>query len=606
MTSWRDGVLGDLLRGLARNKAYVAAVAALVLLGIIVPGTRTDERAVEAGQAAAGPRGPGTTGAGGDLDLDGDGIPDRARDAAATAAGRGGAGSAAGPGGAGGAAGRRQVQVSAEAAASASCDPETGRVRIPALYAAPCVPAFGGGNGGATHRGVTADEIVVAVRVNPDNPVISAMLIAAGAEDTTEQIRQTRQDWFDLFEQHYETYGRRVRLVYFDARGEPEDDEAGRSDALYVANELGAFAVCCALTNEGFRDELARRGVICLCGGRDNRYFEERAPYLYGVQPSFEQWMGPVAEYVGKRLAGRNAVHAGDPAYHLMERRIGLLYAEPPQGEYNKVGADHFERELARHGGRLADRVSYVQDVNTANEQARTIVSRLRANNITTLVFWGDPLAPIFLTEEATRQRYFPEYVIAGGNLVDTTFFGRTYHPLQWRNAFGVSQLWARPPQAVAEVFHLFNWHHGRPPTAEASYEILYWTEAWPLYTGIHLAGPDLNPQTFRDGLFSFPPSGGGPTTPLVSFGNHGLWPHTDWTAFDDVTEVWWNPDEVGEDEIGNVGAGMLRYVDGARRYRAGGWPATDPKVFVMDGSVSKFDELPPEDQYPQYPPPQR
>ena len=42
-----------------------------------------------------------------------------------------------------------------------------------------------------------------------------------------------------------------------------------------------------------------------------------------------------------------------------------------------------------------------------------------------------------------------------------------------------------------------------------------------PPLTGIHLAGPNLTPATFRDGLYRFPPSGGVATLPLLSWGEN-------------------------------------------------------------------------------------
>ena len=73
---------------------------------------------------------------------------------------------------------------------------------------------------------------------------------------------------------------------------------------------------------------------------------------------------------------------------------------------------------------------------------ANRIIQRFLSEGITSVVFTGSPLTPIFLTDEASRQQYFPEWVQMGGNLVDTTFFGRTYDQQQWGHSFGMSSLW--------------------------------------------------------------------------------------------------------------------------------------------------------------------
>ena len=69
-------------------------------------------------------------------------------------------------------------------------------------------------------------------------------------------------------------------------------------------------------------------------------------------------------------------------------------------------------------------------------------------------------------------------------------------------------------------------------------------------------------PDTFRDGLFHYPESGGGPTEPQVSRGNHGVWPDEDWGGSDDIGLIWFDPTATGEDEVGNQGTGMYRYAD--------------------------------------------
>jgi hypothetical protein len=137
---------------------------------------------------------------------------------------------------------------------------------------------------------------------------------------------------------------------------------------------------------------------------------------------------------------------------------------------------------------------------------------------------------------------------------------------------------------------------------ADNQYGVLY-PGPQTLFTGIHLAGPNLSPQTWQQGLFSYPPSGEGRvTSTTVSFGNHGKWPFTDYTAFDDVTEIWWDPSAAGEDEVGNRGAGMYQYVDGGKRYLPGSMPTSEPKVFTRDGAVTVYDSPPPGEEQPDYP----
>lgn len=102
----------------------------------------------------------------------------------------------------------------------------------------------------------------------------------------------------------------------------------------------------------------------------------------------------------------------------------------------------------------------------------------------------------------------------------------------------------------------------------------------------VHLAGPDLTPETFRDGLHRYAPSGGGPTRPTLYWADdrHG-----------DVTLMWWDPEAIGVDEAGERGPGMYRYAHGGRRYRVGQIPDAPEEAGLFDeqSAITDYTELP-------------
>lgn len=493
------------------------------------------------------------------------------------------------------------VQVSTSASRALDCDPGTGRLKFPSKYAAPCVAPWpkGADNTGATYNGVTKDKITVVVYRAPQTPQGQAVATAVGADDTREQTAATRAGYVDLFQKHYRTYGRTVEIKYLDGSGPGTDDAAGRADALKAAREMKAF-ISLGAPNNAYVETLAREKVLCMClTSQPIETYLKLAPYAgYTTLMSSTQGYVHRAEYV-RRIAGKPAQYAGDATYKPRTRTFAIVYLETADYAY-KSGVDFFEEELGRYNIKLTDRISYAPDLNTAQEQATAIVSRLKEKQITSVIFSGDPIAPIFLTNESTNQNYFPEWVITGSALTDTSFFARTYNAQQWRNAFGVSYLAARGPQEAQDAWRLYRWHHNRTPEADTSYGVIY-PNIWTLFTGIHMAGPKLTPFTFRDGLFAYPVSGGGFTTIKQSFGKHGLWPWEDYTAFDDATEIWWDPTSNGEDETGRQGVGLYRYVDGGKRYLPGQWPTTDVKPFVVQGTVTFYPQLPAEDKWPDY-----
>jgi hypothetical protein len=192
--------------------------------------------------------------------------------------------------------------------------------------------------------------------------------------------------------------------------------------------------------------------------------------------------------------------------------------------------------------------------------------------------------------------------VLMGYAYTDTAVFGRTYDQRQWAHAFGVSLLPTRQTDAIDEFATVLKWQSGRGPIASTFRAIV---EA-PLifFTGVHLAGPDLSPATFRRGLSQFPAAR--PTSaPFLhlSWGRHHIWRGVDLTASDDAVVVWWDPKATGPDEVGNVGQGMYRYALGGRRYLPGAWTA-NTGLYDVARSITMLDRLPADAAPPRYPSP--
>jgi hypothetical protein len=236
-------------------------------------------------------------------------------------------------------------------------------------------------------------------------------------------------------------------------------------------------------------------------------------------------------------------------------------------------------------------------------EKARVLVDQLKKAKVTSVVFLGDPIMPIYLTKAATDQNYFPEWIITGTVLTDTTVFGRLYDQKQWAHAFGISSLPTRMPLDQSESWRTYEWFYGEPPAAKKTVTVIN-EPIRILMAGIHQAGPKLTPETFRDGLFAYPPSGGKPTNPRLSWGDHGLFRAPDFNAVDDMQVIWWNAELEGPDEQGKEGTGMMMSADGGKRYLPGEMPDTPANVFDPDGAVAMYDELPADAVPPSYPSP--
>jgi hypothetical protein len=492
-----------------------------------------------------------------------------------------------------------------------NCDTETGKIKLVSVYAPPCVEPFEGDNGGATSPGVTADSVNIVVYVaDPElDPLTSATVSGAGADVNPESAVETLQGFADLYNKLYETYGRRVDVEVYTGTGAGDDLEAARADAIAIAEKEPFLVVGGPLQSaQVFSAELASRGIVCasFCAtSLPEQIIEEYEPYLWGNGPTPNQAAALAAEMIGKLAGPGPAELAGDDATRAQERVYALLHYDTPDGDHEPV-FEALRDQLADNGIELATDIEFTLDLARAQENARTNIGRLRDAGITTIIYYGDPLTPASLTREATAQDYHPEWILGPNLAMDTSLFARQTDVQQWKNGFGIALTGARGAQETNGAFRIWDWAYGGlPPNNTANaLNLGLMTVVFP---GIHLAGPELTPETFRDGLYRYPPSGGGPTEVQISRGDHGVWPDEDWGGTDDAAIIWFDPTAEGQDEVGNDGVGLYRYANGGERYTLGEFPESfeEAGLFDNESSVTIFDQVPPEDDTPDYPLPQ-
>ncbi len=485
----------------------------------------------------------------------------------------------------------------------ARCDTEEGVLAIPLNPRAECFAPFDGDNGGETTPGVTADTIKVVVYVaQEDDPILTFIYSQIGNDDTPTDTFETYQGYNEMLATYEETYGRRIELIRYDATGAANDAVAATTDAETIARDIRPFAVIGGpILTEAFADTLAANQVMCVTctPGQTIEWYEQRAPYVWDIQKNVNQSAILAAEYVGKRLAGGIAEFGGD-AVKDQPRSFGLIYLST--GPSTEAVREELETTLAEdYDVQFTDVASFASPVGMA-AQAREILARMKSEGVTTILYSGDPLAPQTLTTTATEQDYYPEWVITGSSLVDTTIFSRTYDQAQWAHAFGPSNLFARISPKVAGASFLYQWFFGEPPPARTSAPIVLPNLQF-LYSVLQGVGPNVSPEMFRAVIFGADIVDSTVISPQISWGERGIWPGVDYAGVDDQTEVWWDATAVGEDETGKVGSGMWTYVDGGARFLPGQWPDTPPAAFDPDGAVTLYTELPEGITLPDYEP---
>ncbi len=484
-----------------------------------------------------------------------------------------------------------------------TCDTETGSVAIPSLLAGECYAPYDGPQGGESDQGVTDDSIKIVLYQASEGDEIYEAIAGAASDDTNVQTVETHEGFLELYEDYYETYGRSIELIPFEGSGGYFDPVAARADAAEIA-AMEPFQVWGSPGVNDFVDELAGSGIqtVQLLHGQPNEYYVENDPFVFSIGMSPLQNRSHTAEYIGKRLAGEPAEHAGDPALQSQERVFGYVALDTEVDAASTATRAEFERMLGEHGTSFAEVLTYTDPI-TLQSSVPGLIGRLKEAGVTTVVFTGDPLAPGFLTREATNQDYFPEWIVDGSVLVDTTAFARTYDQEQWANAFGVSTGAARVEREAAGYYRTYDWYHCAPPAAEDSVGLIGPYPAT-FYSAIQALGPDLTREGFRDALFAADPTPQGVTIPSLSWGDKDRWPFDDYHGVDDATEIWWDAAATGEAETGNEGVGMYRYVDGGARHLPGEWPDSPPDVFVAEGTVTIYDETPADEPTPDYPRP--
>jgi len=482
----------------------------------------------------------------------------------------------------------------------ATCDTESGMVAIPFFFRAECV-AENDEDGGDSAPGVTSDTItVVAWLPNDSDPIFGIVRQALGIDDTVEEVKETYRGLAEVFQEHYETYGRTVELEFVQASGSMLDPVSARADAVRAA-EYEPFAVLGGpLLASTWTEELHARGIICMaCPG-----ISDPEPSSFGIQPTQGQVRAHVVSYVATKLAGGTAEFGGDDVKD-QDRVFGLLSLA--QSDADERSVDNYIEEFADEGVEIAESGTFPLDPGRAQELATGIVAKMKDAGVTTVVVRADPITLPAFTREATKQDWYPEWVIGGYQFTDTTTFARTFDQEQWSHAFGLSFLPPKAPPEVTPAYRLYDWYHGTPPPADDSL-ILTYPQVALFFTGLHYGGPDLTVETFRDAVFAFPPTPSAVTQPSVDYG-FGVWNPDDedylgdHAGIDDMVELWWDAEAEGEDETGVEGTGMYRYANGGQRYLPHEY--TDSlDMFEPDGAPTEIADPPPSEIPPEYPSP--
>ncbi len=436
----------------------------------------------------------------------------------------------------------------------------------------PCVQFFEGNNGGTTWKGVTRDEIRVAL------PTCSAAFANCG--DLTQKIAA-------FFNRRFEFYGRSLTVRGLGLSGAfAETDQTQRAAAQKADEELGSFASLHYAAHLGadspYYDELARRKILSIGSNNSMRTEQEdyspQRPYQWNVRPAFDQTQVNLGEWMCKWLVGRNAEYGG-PDVSGQRRKFGVL----AQRESAGTPTTSF---LAAELGKCSTGVSIAEfTANQSDLEMRAILGSFQQSRVTTIAcFCAQFEKPM---GSADSLGYHPEWLVSagpsqgedqnpkGGNwpLSQRSQMFGINNQSRW-NSIGDSPWW----WAISEADPSFDAAQVSGASGHAALGMRPVYEALLLLSsGIQMAGPNLNPSTFEKGLAetAFPnPGAGGPPyyQARVDFG------YNDHTMTNDFGLFWWS--ETAPSYSSSTPTGGFCYVGRGLRFQQGAWPETPMSFF--------------------------
>jgi len=455
-------------------------------------------------------------------------------------------------------------------------------------YAAPCVSRWSGNNNGATWNGVTGSTITIAIRHTSDSSganslATQAEVEAAGGVPYSTQEQYTQQ-LVAYFNKTFEFYGRQVKLVDFNGQGNytneelDQDQAAACADADALATSVHAFGVLDFELN--FEPapfaECAQRYKLYVPEGAPyfpESFYQQLNPYVWGVTMNCTLIAQVYAEFAGKQLFPFTAKWAGsDGVVNLasMQRKIATYI--PNNAGYQDCqtyGKGLLEQKYGVSSSRM-DQYNYALDISQFPQDAQRAIVQFSANHDTSVELACDPISPIFLTQDAVQQNYYPEWVLEGVALTDSDNFAQLWDQQSINgHLFGMSQ--AGDTAALLNP----NGEAGRVLTAAGvpvnPSSVVDYYELLPMFNQLQAAGPTLTPANIAAGSAGLPAGGSdqSPEGPWYFGPGH--------TLIRGSREAYWNGSGQSQAD-GKTGTYVSVY--GGRFFQAGEFPSGQPPFY--------------------------
>ncbi len=439
-------------------------------------------------------------------------------------------------------------------------------------YSPPCIE-FTGQNPGATHQGVTEDTITVTFRTTGEKGFNQTLAELAGAQivDEPEDIERTAKVFEDFFNEQYQFYGRKLDIQFYDGSSNTTCELLGgcrgeaNADADKVEQDFGAFLeMNCA--SEPYCDALADRGIVNFGSPYlSQQWHNERHPYSWSIATDGTIVAEAAAQLAVNTLQHKKARWADGELAEQDRYYAGLS----PENDWYQVSHQRAIDILEANDMDPGERINYKLDINSMSNQAANVIAKMKSEGVTTVFCGCDPIFPVFLTSKAKEQNYFPEWVVLGTALTDWDVAAQLYNDEAWSNAFGISSLGQPRPIRAGLGYSVYKSIRDDEPAFAV--ELIYGTMVM-IASGIQMAGPNLNPNNFAEGLMAWPGGSGPYGTWAFSPGHH--------TPTVDYRVVYWDPNDIS---IVNSQEGAYQTAYDQQRFPIDALPSGDLQVFERD-----------------------
>ena len=470
----------------------------------------------------------------------------------------------------------------------------------------PCVAHFEGDNGGATHQGVTGDQVKILFYVQggyfresdngyepdpgPDNDGSGGSYHDLGEPPGVYEtvLHRNLRRFQAHFNQRYQTYGRSVRFIVFINEGQVPSGELMRSHAADNFKRVEPFAVFTSLMApvggiDAYTDEMARRGVMTFgsIGTQRDEAFYRRYPGLrWDYNPTIETSAKLFSDMVCSSIVGKPVVDSANPGENGGPRKLGLITTtDDTQPHLVRLG-ELVEERVEACGGEFAEKVTHPvsgwvhqtrqpqfrEDGDATASYAPGNMATFQSAGVTTIVWAGG-----YETDQskaADRIGYRPEWVLGGDEIHAGNTNAREQDQDAWDHAWITTTATRVPPveddpcrRSLREADPSIG---ARDTNSSTGCGSVVYRDLRQFFTGVQVAGPRLNPASMDQGFHAIPSIASADPTLPACFYLPG-----DYTCVKDATLEWW--DRQGTPAHG--GTGCWRMVAGGQRFLAGQWP---------------------------------